>query len=474
MADLRVFNLQGLNLRINPLLIDPGEAIRLVNVDNDPLGGKKKRPGFVSFLDNPDNAKVNTLLYWGDPVVGTYLYRASGSIVYYYNVGVGTATAWSICGNGTIANGAHIGGAVLENTLIIGDGQGSTRHTTNGTSFTNTNLAPIGEYFEQYQQRIFVGGTASTLFFSTTGDATNWSGSGTADSSSIQIPGAGNINGVLKLSDRILANKSDANQFLYDGDTLNDLATKGGLSSPYSYSKVETVGFWLNRNGIYSSNGGIPQLISNPIQRQLYNDDNTGIAGTTFLNAPGAAYRFDYLLSVGSITDDLTKESIANCVLKYDFQLDQWSNYSMAVAPTAMQTMINNAGSTELVFGDDNGNTYLFGGTATSDNGTAIESSLEYVINFGKPDFEKKWNYLHAFFNPGCQAQVRVAIADTFRVSGKNYIPIGDIHDGLGDFRFPRESQSNLLFMKITERSTNSRFRFYGYAVDADVMPHRT
>ena len=50
---------------------------------------------------------------------------------------------WTVCGNGTITSGAHIGYDVLGDTMLIVDGAGSTRHSTNGTSFTEYNPLPL-------------------------------------------------------------------------------------------------------------------------------------------------------------------------------------------------------------------------------------------------------------------------------------------------------------------------------------------
>ena len=153
-----------------------GALIHSVNMVSFPYGAKTKRTGYSTFLGTPDASTVNSLLDYHQNDGSTfYLYRASGSALYYSLQGTG---AWTLSGNGTISNGAHFGGAILDNTFIGGDGVGSTRHTTSGTSFTNTTLAPISEFFEQYQNRIYASGTAGDCFYSTTNDATNWNTSG--------------------------------------------------------------------------------------------------------------------------------------------------------------------------------------------------------------------------------------------------------------------------------------------------------
>jgi hypothetical protein len=473
--DKNIFNLGGVNLKINPLLVKDGDMLRSLNVTNDTNGAKKKRPGYVTFLDAPTSDPVTKLFEWGkDDGTTSFLYRASGSVLYYYNIGVGTQTTWLPTGNGTFSSGFTPGFGVLENTLMVGDGVGSTRHSTNGTSFTNTTAAPIAAYFQEYQNRIYAAGTASTLFYSTTGDATNWSNAGTSDSSSLQIPGEGAINGLFKLSDRLVPTKQPGAMFRWDGLTLVDGATKLAPSSANSFDRVEGVGFYLNRLGVFTSSGNQPQLISNPVQKYIYNDDQTGVAGTQFDTAPGVAYNYNYLVSVGDVTDDLTTEQITNAILSYDYQLNVWDVWQFANLPTAYTTYLDSSRNTQLVFGDSSGNTYTYGGTATSDNGASINVEMEFVIHMDQPALDKKFNNFTGFFNPGCEGQAFYASSNSFTRGQKNWQSMGDIVNGVVDYRFAQGTQDKLLFIKIVESSSASRLNFYGFSINAEIQPRRT
>lgn len=467
MPTVRVTNLSGINLKVNPLNLKDGDMLRCVNVVNDFYGAKKKRPGYITYLGTPDNNQVNSLFNWTRNDGTTFWnYRYSGSILYYSTQGTG---AWTVCGNGTMTNAARIGNAVLEDTMIIGDGAAATRHTTNGTSFTNTTSAPIANYFTDYQNRIWAGGTASNLFYSTTGTPTNW----TADSSSIAIPGAGKINSVFKANDRVNVGKNSGAMFRYDGYNLVDLATNLNTTSAWSIGNSEDYRLWLNRLGIFGYGGGKPQLLSNAIERQIYNDLGSAIVGGNFETAPGVVHRYDYLLSAGTITDDLTNETINNCVIKYDYQLNEFSNFSLAVNPTAWLSYKDGSGNQQLVFGDVNGQCYTQGGTSLNDNGTPVTSVMEFLITGGMPETEKKWNYLWMFFNPGCQAKIQIALTNTFIKGSKVWVDVGDVSDGVAEIRFPGSSESKLMFVKIVESSRNARFNFYGFAYDADPLTQR-
>lgn len=465
MANLTVLNLAGINTYLSPMLKGDSELLRGVNVESFPYGAKTKRPGYITHLGTPDTSQVNTLFNWTKNDGSTmFNYRASGSALYYSIQGTGS---WTLAGNGTIADGAHIGYAVLDDTLIICDGAGSTRHTTNGTSFTNTTLAPVAVDLAEYQGRIYAAGTSSTLFYSTTNDATNWSTSGTADSSSFTVPGAGKLTRIFKVSDRLMAAKNSGLLYKWDGYSLIDTSTNLAPSSPYSVADSEGFFFWLTRLGHFGYGGSKPQLLSNAMQRQIYNNAGSAIAGTVFDNAPSVEHRYNYMTSVGSTTDDLINVQMNNCIQKYNYQTNEWLNDEMADRPTAYLSYKDTSGNQQLIFGDATGQCYQFAGTATSDNGKPIVSVLEFVHHGGIPYLEKKWDWFTGFFNPGNEAKVQIAVSDTFTRDKLNWVEVGDCSDGVAEFRFPPGTRGRLLFIKIYESSSDSRFTFYGYDVQA-------
>lgn len=480
MALTRARNFRGINLYINPLtIIDSDESggvdlLRAVNVDSYPYGAKTKRQGYVTHLGTADGSAVNSLFTFAKNDGTTlFLYRASGSSLYYSLQGTG---AWTLAGNGTISPGRHVGYAILDNTLIVGDGVGSTRHTTNGTAFTNTTLAPIGEFFAEYQRRIYVSGTSSNLFYSTAQDATNWNTSGTSDSSSLFIPSGGKLSALFKNNDRLIITKNSKTMYKWDGFALVDMATDKGPTSPYSIGKEGGQGFvpYLNRDGIAAYSGVLPSLISNPIQPIIYNNSGSAVAGGTFNTAPGVIHRNNYFLAVGTTTDDIARATINNCIIKYDMQKNEFLTWSFANNPTALHSYTDINGDNQLIFGDSSGQCYLLSGTATTDNGSPIEGLLEFVLHLNTPELEKKWNELWMFFNPGCQAQIQIGLSDSFTPQNINWVDIGDARDGVVDYRFPQGSRSRLLFVRVKEYSTTTPFRFYGVSLDMDLIGVRS
>ena len=466
-----VHNISALDLKVSPFLKGDGQVLRLLNVERDSIGGWKKRLGYTTFLGTPDNAQINSLFSWTrNDGTSLYLYRTSGSILYHSIQGTG---AWTTSGNGTISNNGHFGQTVLDDVLIGGDGTLASRHTTNGTSFSDTTGAPLAEHWVGYEGRAWAArgtatsGTNTDMFYSTTGTATDW----TTDSSSIRIPGPGRVNSLFKAADRLTPTKDSGNMFRYDGFNLQDLATNLGPSSAYSIGNVEDFRIYLTRVGVIGYGGGRPELLSNSIERQIYNDAGSAIAGTTFANAPGIIHRYNWLCSVGTITEDITNFTIADAILKYDFQLNEWSNWKFANRPTAFGTYQDTSGNQQLIFGDATGQCYQLAGTATTDNGNTIEAIIMGFVHGGSFD-EKKWNWFNAMFNPGCQAKVQIALSDTFTYGKLNWIDLGDAKNGVVEFRFPSGSRGRFLFWKIYEASRNTRFQFYGCEYDADIIRH--
>lgn len=460
------FQTGGVDTYTNPLLND-GQLIHGVNVISFPYGAKAKRAGYTDYLNVPDTSPVKRLWQF-QKNNGTqfFNYRASGSSIYYSTQGTGN---WTICGNGTIANGAYVDYAFLADTMIIGDGIGSTRHTTNGTSFTDTVLAPVAPYFEQYQNRIYAAGTASTLFYSSANDPTNWNTAGTSDSSSFQIPGGGKLSKPFKVADRLIAPKNNRLMFRWDGYSLVDMATTYGPSSPFSVGEAEGYRFYVNQYGNYGFGGGNPELLSNAIQRQFYSNTGLAINGTVFPTIPGVAWRYDYLASVGSVTDNFTNRTMNNCIINYNFQKNEYLNWSFANKPTAFMSALDIDGNTNMYFGDTDGNTFIMDPEFTGDQNAAITSEMVFVYT-ASTVLKKNWRFLRGVFNPGCQAKMQIATSDFYTYSRLKWQEIGDFTDGVAEYRFPPGSQSRFLFIRIYESSSDPAFVYYGLELDFDVL----
>lgn len=463
MPTIRYLSTTGINTYINPLAQNDGMLLHAKNVISTPYGAKTKRYGYEAYLGTPDTSEVTGLFSFTKDNGDSYLYRTSDNKIYY---SIDGTSDWAVAGNGTISG--DVGHAILNNTIILGDGVGSTRHSTSGTAFSDTTLAPVAKHFEQYQRRIFAAGTSSTLFYSTSNDATNWQLAGTSDSSSFEIPGEGTINTIFAVADRIVASKSNGNLFKWDGYSLVDVTTQKAPTSYKSVKSNEGYYVYLNRDGITGFGGGRPELLSNPIESQIRNNLGSGVAGTTFTTAPAGIHRYDYYLSVGTVTDGLTKQKLNDNIIKYDFQKNEYTNYKFAHFPTSYTSYIDTNGDENLLFGDGNGQVYKMSETATSDAGEPIEAEMIFLLHGGVPDLSKKWNEINLFFNPGCQARVQIATSNFFDLTRVKWQDIGDVKEGAVHYRIPQNTRSRFMYVKITDNSTAYPFTFYGMTVDAE------
>jgi len=464
------FNLPSLNLRVSPFLQGNNAVLHALNVERDSIGAYKKRPGYDLFLGTTDNsAIINSLFSWTRNNGDTYLYKAQGSVIYHSVQGTGD---WTISPGGTITTGSKFGHTVLDDVLIGGDGILASRHSTTGTNFSDTSGAPLALYWAEYQSRVWaatgtaISGTATDMVYSSVGTATDWS----TDSSSIRIPGAGRLNSLWKAGDRLIATKDTGNMFRWDGFSLVDMATNLGPSSPFSIGNIEDTRVYLNRLGYYGFTGGKPQIISEAIRRQIYNNDETGIEGGRFETTPAIAHRYSYYSSVGTITDDLMGLRIPSAIQKYDFQLDEWTNWQFKHRPEAFGTFIDESGNNQMIFGDQNGQTYKLT-NSLSDNGSPIEVKLIGFIHGGSLE-DKKWSWIRATFNPGTRAKLAIALSDTFTGRSIKWQEVGEAKDGVVEYRFPSGSRAKFCFWKISESSTITPFQLYGLEFDAEEILH--
>lgn len=460
------FNSQGINTYISPLLQD-GALIHAVNVDSYPYGAKSKRSGYVEYLGTADGSTpVSLWSYRNDQDNLFYTYRKSGSIVYSSLNGTGD---WTTTTNGTVDPSARVGRAVFDNTMLIGDGVTATRHTTNGTSFTDTTLAPKADDFAVFQNRVYAKGTASDVFYSTTNDATNWLTTGTSDSSSFKATGEGKLKTIFKAADRVIQSKTGGGMLKWDGFSQVDMSTLYGPSSQWSKSSAEDYWFWINQYGHYGYAGAKPQLLSNAVQNQFYNRDDTGLPGTHLPYSQGECHRYDYFVTQGTVTDSFTKRTIPDSILKYDFQKNEYLNWQLAHFPQSFHSFRDVNNEQQLIFGGANGQVYRMDGTATSDAGNPIYSELMFMYTFDAPEYEKKWNYWRGIFNPGCQAKVQYACSNTYQPEFLQWSEAQDATSGKCEFRFQAGSQSLFLFVRIYEGSDSAKWTYYGASIDAEI-----
>lgn len=490
---LEHFSIQGINTYINPLQSD-GQLIHAVNVTGFPMGGLSKRPGYGTYLGTVAGTVSTIFSFPFQNGTQLYTYMAAGSKLYYSTQGTG---AWTQATPGTIKNNAYVGNCIFNNTLGIGDGNTNLWTSTDGINFSQPGSAPVAQYLAVFHNRAYTDdGTTSNTQFSVTNDITNWQNSGTSDSSSLTTTSPGANVGLFVAGDRLVITKNRGNLFNWDDTSLIDMSAIYGPSSPRSIAQIDDLWFYFNQYGIFSFDGATRTLISNPIQRQFYNKQGNGIAGTCLGTAPGASLLWDYFVAVGNTTDDFTGRKITNNIIKYDYQKNQFMNWSFNDAPTAFHSYIDINGQKQLLFGGTAGQVFQLDLTKTSDNGASIPTEAVFLFTYASQGqtftpnsasamsgltYEKKWDWIRLFFNPGDEVNIQYAFANTLtyqHLKWSEAINTRDrtggfwqVSDGVVEIRFPRDEnnmpRSRFLFLRIYDDSDNSQWQYFGCQISA-------
>lgn len=502
---LEYFNIQSVNSYNNPLQFD-GQLVHGLNIQFFPFGAISKRGGYFPILNNPDGAQVNALFAF--PLQnGTQLftYRASGSQLFYSTQGTAN---WAACNMGTvpgtaIANGAYVSNAVFNNILAVGDGVNQLWTGTTGTSFTHPGSAPIAQYMTVFHNRLYTSdGTSSNVQYSTANDPTNWLSSGTSDSSLLVTTSPGANQALFVAADMLQMTKSKGDMFTWDDTTLIDVSTIYGATSPKSISQIDNYWFYVNTLGIYGGDGVQREVLSNPVQRMFYNKLGVNVSGTNLVNSGnvlGATFYWDYLAVVGNINDDFTGVKLKNAIIKYDYQKNAFCYWTLFDFPTAINSYVDIFNHQQLIFGNASGQVFQYDPGRTSDNGNPINTEAIFLFTYASQgtgfsptsasmqlgsSYEKKWNYIRLFFNPGCEINVQFSFSNSLSPQHQIWSEVinmksnarGDYwqeSDGTLEIRFPTNNPNNLprsrfLFVKIYESSTTSAWTMYGSQIDAE------
>ena len=488
----------GINTFQNSLQID-SNIIHAVNVYSPGLGILAKRPGYGTIIGTVQG-QVNSLFSFPfQNGTQLYLYAAAGSTLNYSYQGTGP---WTVPTNGTIVNNAYVGNNVFNNVLSIGDGAGGIfRNSTNGTTFTTPGTYPLGaQYLADFHNRVYTAdGTTNAVLYSVANDPTNWQNSGTSDANSVLTYHGGACAGIFVAGDRLDITQTRGGMFNWDDTSLVDMATKYGPSSPWSIAQIDDTWFYTNQYGIFQFDGANKTLISNPIQRQFYNRSNTGINTASLGTLPGVAHFWDYLVAVGTTTDDFTQRTIKNNIIKYDFQKNLFLNWSFNNAPTAFHSYADINQKRQLIFGDALGNIFQLDSTKTSDAGVSIPTEIVMLFNYSNSqeafsqtsastvsgsNYEKKWNWLRVALNSGCEINCQFAFSNSLDYQRLKWSEAINTRVGNGDYwqfsngmleiRFPIDPnnmpRSRFLFVRLYDDSDSSNWQYMGCQIDAEVQ----
>lgn len=500
---LEFFNIQSVNTYQNPLESD-GQLIHALNVINFPSGALAKRGGYRAILNNL-GSQVNGLFAFPFQN-GTQLYtyaEAGGTLFSSFQ---GTAN-WTTTNFGTtqIADN-YIGNAVFNGILAIADGTNTLWTSTNGTLFTQPGSAPVAQYLEVFHNRLYTtDAISSNVQYSVANDPTNWSNSGTSDSSELITTSPGACEGMFVAGDMLQITKSKGDIFRWDDTTLVDVSTVYGPTSPKSITQIDDYWFYINGLGIFGDDGANKQLLSAPIQRMFYNRLGVNVSGVNLINdgnALGATFQWDYISVVGNMNDDFTGKVLTNALIKYDYQKNAFVYWQLNDFPTAITSYVDLFNHQQLLFGNSSGQVFQYDPGATSDDGAPIETEMVFLFTYAAQSntfsptsaqtimgssYEKKWNWMRLFFNPGDECNIQFAFSNTMqpqhlkwssprltRDRGQSNDDWFQVSDGVVEIRFPNDTnntpRSRFLFLRIYDESDASQWTFYGSQIDAEIQ----
>src|SRR5205085_3732774 len=128
------------------------------------------------------------------------------------------------------------------------------------------------------------------------------------------------------------------------------------------------------------------------------------------------------------------------------------------------------SGVQQFIFGDATGQCYTYN-SGNSDNGAPIETSLQLIVHANAPFLSKEWGYIEVTTNPGCEAKLQVATADTFSRASKKWVELGNLTDGLSQFRIPTEiARGKLFFIRIYDSGSTKPFVLYGINLTYNII----
>lgn len=485
-----------------------GQLIHALNVVNFPQGALSKRGGYRAILGNPDGQQVNGLFAFpfqdGETL---FTYRQSGTSLYYSTQGTGAWTQANMgTGPGSVVASNYIGNAIFNNILTIGDGSNILWTSGNGTSFTQPGSAPIAQYLQTFHNRLYTtDGTSSLVQYSVANDPTNWQNSGTSDSSFLVTTSAGACEGLFVAGDMLQITKSKGDVFTWDDTTLTDVSTSYGPSSPKSIAQIDNYWFYINYLGIFGDDGANKQLLSAPITRMFFNRLGVNVSGINLINSGNVLATtlfWDYISVVGNINDDFTGKIVNNALIKYDYQKNAFVYWNLADFPTAITSYVDLFNHQQLLFGNSSGQVFQYDQGATSDNGAPIATEMVFLFTYAAQansfsqtsaqtifgsSYEKKWNWIRLFFNPGDEMNIQFAFSNTMQLQhlkwssprltrdrGQDNDDWFQVSDGVAEIRFPNDvnntPRSRFLFLRIYDESDASQWTFYGSQIDAEIQ----
>lgn len=395
----------GVNLRVDPELLAPNEAVTLDNFYIDPVGKLTKRSGYVKFNTTPITGTPiiqNLYRFYKEDRVTRYFLAAAGTAIYRADEGAGT---WTAAHSGLSATDEETHFATLYDRCFIANGVDVMLHTLDATTFSQAftgTAPPILRYIIAFRDRVWGAGNAvwpNYLFYSEAGDPQDWMApgglTGTVLDNSVVTASGEAITGVAELRGYVLVFTANSVQRLIASGARTNwyfsmISGRSGAMSQKSIQEVSTpaagnILMFIGKDNVYGTDGNTVF----PMADKLDNDSPTSslikrINKTIAAGNPAICYDNKYRLSVG-----IDGSATENHELVYDAMRDAWSTTS-GIGARCYCAFLGEGENRRLFFGSSSADGLVYElEQGTNDDGTAIEAT------YLSPKFSQNRSHLY-------------------------------------------------------------------------------
>ena len=397
----------GIQVDVSQFLNQPSDCLVCTNlVTGDAgFGTKEVRPGYTTWLDKPDNSSVRNLYYYDIPDE-TGVFRVSDQTLYKY-IGSGTASWGSQQQAFTVdvkeAFATLAGSVPFVHLSNATDGYATYNRTTGFTDHSADTYTPASTFLTAWQSRIFGDFNKLLLYESAvsfdlnTGYTTepftiNANDPAGGGSTPVNSGADGEIVEITSSSDRVHIFKNTG-VYRYNGQSFMRYPFRGHILSVCTTDN--DVDYFMTPSGIFKCDGKQVSPASFGVNKIIRQTAKTyGLADIISYSVDNYTYFF-----IGTMNASPSAEqplTLSNAMFVHDEALDEWYIWSLGHQMTAFGKWLNpTTKRLQLISGDVDGNTYIWGDEYYSDNGTPIHYHLRGAyMAFGDPD---KIKYLEQY-----------------------------------------------------------------------------
>lgn len=355
---------------------DPGDlgfqgAVDLLNVEFDPNGTVRTRPGF----DQTDaNTTANPIWLVRNRADSQYVLIGTGDIRAYNS---SYASADSDTGPTAATHAVEFGGSGSGGAIYITDTtDGLNKY--DGATFSSVGAGPLSTCkflaVQPNDNRLVLGqptGEVSSVLFSAPDDPDSYS---IDDTVTLHANDGQQIRMMLPWSNNLFVFK-DAKFFVFYGNStdstggtiFNYRTVDTGVGCGYDYAACAAQDgiYFVHQDGVYRTTGGPPELVSGALQPFFDGRTNGFFTPTAPLTSPRIHAGDDRLY---------VWQRGATGMFVMDFKSRDWTYWVLGVAPYALLPLPE---PRELLFVNSTGQLYRLSPDFTTDDGTAIASSYQ-------------------------------------------------------------------------------------------------